>query len=145
MSYDSFLEEYRVACLKAYEHRVLPFDYLIQQLDVPRQTSHSLFSKSQSTIRFMDRLPNPTLMSSSSPNMILQRKDAVRLCPRNRRNVSGELVCSWDFDEALYDEARMSDLRRRTGSSSIISYQRWRCEAGRVATYIGNGSCHDCF
>jgi malonyl CoA-acyl carrier protein transacylase len=37
----SSLEELRNTCLGAYEHRAVPFDYLLQILDTPRQTSHS--------------------------------------------------------------------------------------------------------
>lgn len=41
MPYIELLEDYRKACLEAYEHRAVPFDTLLQHLDVPRRTSHS--------------------------------------------------------------------------------------------------------
>ena len=41
MLYTSLLEDYRNACLEAYEHRAVPFDYLLQQIEVLRRTSHS--------------------------------------------------------------------------------------------------------
>ncbi|KAI0837758.1 hypothetical protein F5Y06DRAFT_297186 [Hypoxylon sp. FL0890] len=39
--YLDFLEEFRQTCLGAYEHRSMPFDHLLQILNVPRRTSHS--------------------------------------------------------------------------------------------------------
>lgn len=35
------LEDLRNVCMQAYEHRAVPFDYLLQVLDVPRKTSHN--------------------------------------------------------------------------------------------------------
>ncbi|ROT39562.1 hypothetical protein SODALDRAFT_377509 [Sodiomyces alkalinus F11] len=37
----ALLEDLRSSCLQAYEHRAVPFDYLLQVLDVPRKTSHN--------------------------------------------------------------------------------------------------------
>ncbi|KAL2752849.1 hypothetical protein ACRALDRAFT_1083424 [Sodiomyces alcalophilus JCM 7366] len=37
----ALLEDLRNVCLQAYEHRAVPFDYLLQVLDVPRKTSHN--------------------------------------------------------------------------------------------------------
>ena len=111
MSYDSFLEEYRVACLKAYEHRVLPFDYLIQQLDVPRQTSHSPVF--QVTINYQ---VHGSFAESNFDGFKFTKYDHYNAKTQSdfaleiEETSSGELVCSWDFDEALYDAARMSDL-----------------------------------
>lgn len=41
MLYTTLLEDHRDACLEAYEHRAIPFDYLLQQIEIPRRTSHS--------------------------------------------------------------------------------------------------------
>ena len=41
MDFLDFLEQFRLTCLGAYEHRLLPFDYLLQSLDVSRNTAHS--------------------------------------------------------------------------------------------------------
>ncbi|ORY58750.1 uncharacterized protein BCR38DRAFT_413069 [Pseudomassariella vexata] len=39
--YRDYLQDFRQTCLDAYKHRSLPFDYLLQAIDVPRRTSHS--------------------------------------------------------------------------------------------------------
>lgn len=40
-TFNCVLETFRETCLQAYEHRIVPFDYLLQQLNIPRRTSHS--------------------------------------------------------------------------------------------------------
>lgn len=40
-TYAGVLEELRQVCLGAYEHRAVPFDYLLQVLDIPRSTSQN--------------------------------------------------------------------------------------------------------
>lgn len=40
-SYADYLQDLRQTCLDAYKHRSLPFDYLLQAIDVPRRTAHS--------------------------------------------------------------------------------------------------------
>lgn len=46
MLYTTLLEDYRNACLEAYEHRAVPFDYLLQQIETPDVPATVLFSKS---------------------------------------------------------------------------------------------------
>ena len=105
ISFNTFLEEYRTTCLKAYEHRAMPFDYLIQQLDITRTTSNAPVF--QITVNYQTQGSFPECDFSTFKytkfdhyNAKTQSDFALEI----EELASGELACLWDFDEQLYDK-----------------------------------------
>jgi non-ribosomal peptide synthetase component F len=111
MSYACFLEDYRKACLGAYEHRAIPFDYLLQHLDVPRRTSHSPIF--QITVNYQ--------MQGAFPVCDCGHFKFTKYDHYNARSQSdfgleveetedGQLHCVFEFDTSLYNQAAMLNL-----------------------------------
>jgi non-ribosomal peptide synthetase component F len=114
MAFAELVEQYRTACLGAYEHRAVPFDYLLQKLAVPRSTSHSPVS--QITINYQ--------MQGSIPQVDFGDFKFSKYDHHNARLQSdfgldieetdlGELNCIFDFDTSLYDVAGMENFAKR--------------------------------
>lgn len=113
MSYTDHLENYRNACLEAYKHRSIPFDFLLQQLDVPRRTSHNPVF--QITVNYQ--------VQGSFPECDYGDFKFTRYDHYNARTQSdfgldveeteeGELHCVFDFDTSLYSAAAVNDLAK---------------------------------
>jgi len=113
ISYVSLLEEYRNACLEAYEHRAIPFDYLLQQLGVPRRTSHAPVF--QITVNYQ--------IQGSFPECDYDDFKFTKYDHYNARSQSdfaldveettdGMLDCTFDYDASLYDRSAILNLTR---------------------------------
>ena len=102
--YASLINDIRDACLGAYEHRVVPLNYLLQQLVVPRRTSHS--SVFQVTVNYQ--------MQGAFPDCDYGNSKFTHYNHYNAKSQSdfrldieeiatGELHCVIDFDTLLYN------------------------------------------
>ncbi|PYI12323.1 putative polyketide synthase [Aspergillus sclerotiicarbonarius CBS 121057] len=111
MPYMTFLEQFRTTCLEAYEHHAVPFDYLLQKLNIPRSTSHSPVF--QITVNYQ--------VQGGFPEVDFGEFKFAEYDHYNARSQSdialeveelgtGELLCGWDFDSSLYDEAGVLEL-----------------------------------
>ena len=111
MRYLDLLENYRTACLEAYEHRAIPFDYLLQRLEIPRRTSHSPVF--QITVNYQ--------MQGSFPECDYGDFKFTKYDHYNARSQSdfmldieetpsGALDCTFSFDTSLYDQAAVTNL-----------------------------------
>ncbi|PWY95188.1 putative polyketide synthase [Aspergillus sclerotioniger CBS 115572] len=111
MPYMTFLEQFRTTCLEAYEHHAVPFDYLLQKLNISRSTSHSPVF--QITVNYQ--------VQGGFPEVDFGEFKFAEYDHYNARSQSdialeveelgtGELLCGWDFDSSLYDEAGVLEL-----------------------------------
>lgn len=111
MPYTALLQDYRNACLEAYEHRAIPFDYLLQQLEVPRRTSHSpLF---QVVINYQMQGAFPECGFGDFKFTKYDHYNAKSLSDFMldvEEILSGDLHCLFSFDTSLYDDAAISSL-----------------------------------
>ena len=109
--YTVLLENYRNVCLEAYEHRAIPFDYLLQQIEVPRRTSHSPVF--QVTINYQ--------MQGAFPECDFGEFKFTEYDHYNAKSQSdwmldieetlaGGLHCLFSFDTSLYDHTAVSSL-----------------------------------
>jgi non-ribosomal peptide synthetase component F len=111
MTYATFLEDYRKACLGAYEHRAVPFDYLLQHLDVPRRTSHSPIFQIAVNYQMQGAFPvcdygafkfteydHYNARSQSDFGLEVEETE------------DGQLHCVFEFDISLYSRAAMRNL-----------------------------------
>jgi non-ribosomal peptide synthetase component F len=112
MTYSKLLDDFRDSCLGAYEHRALPFDYLIQQLEVPRRTSHAAVSQitvnyqAQGSFQKVDYgafqfVKYDHFNAKTQSDFVLEVEE---------QEVSGILKCTWEFDTAIYNADGISDL-----------------------------------
>lgn len=111
MPYTVLLENYRNACLEAYEHREIPFDYLLQQLEIPRRTSHSPLFQVVINYQMQGAFPECDFgdfrftdydhyNAKSQSDFMLDVEETL----------VGDLHCVFSFDTSLYDDAAMSSL-----------------------------------
>ena len=111
MSYTMLLEDYRNTCLEAYEHRAVPFDYLLQQIEVPRRTSHSPVFQVTVNYQMQGAFPKCDFgdfefttydhyNAKSQSDWMLDVEETL----------SGDLHCLFSFDTSLYDDTGISSL-----------------------------------
>lgn len=111
MTYTAFLKNYRNTCLEAYQHRALPWDYILQTLDIQRRTNHSPVF--QVTVNYQ--------MQGSFPECDYGQFKFTQYDHYNARSQSdfvlnieettaGELHCIFDYDTSLYSEGAMLDV-----------------------------------
>jgi len=111
MQYTALLEDYRKACLEAYEHRAIPFDYLLQQLEVPRRTSHSPLFQVVINYQMQGAFPE-----CGFGDFKFTKYDHYNAKPQSdfmldvEETLSGDLHCLFSFDTSLYDDAAISSL-----------------------------------
>ena len=107
----NLLEDYRKTCLEAYEHRALPFDHLLQNLDIPRRTSHSPLFQVSINYQMQGAFPECDFgdfkftdyehyNARSQSDFMLDIEETLR----------GELHCALNFDTNLYDKHAMSSF-----------------------------------
>lgn len=124
MAYGSFLEEYRKTCLSAYEHRAIPFDYLLQQLEVPRRTSHSPVF--QITVNYQVQ---GAFRDCDFGGFKFDKYDHYNVRALTdfglevEETADGQLHCVFDYDASLYNEAAMVSLAKtfKVFAESIIA------------------------
>jgi amino acid adenylation domain-containing protein len=107
----SILEDYRTACLGAYEHRALPFDYLLSKLEIPRRTSHSPIF--QITVNYQVHGSFSEVDYGDFKFVDYDHYNArqqMDLSLGIEEDATGALECDIEFDTALYDEAGMRHL-----------------------------------
>ena len=98
------------ATLSAYEHQDLPFEKIVEALEVPRDTSRSpvfqvLFS--------LDNTPASRLELTGLHARALEfewRTAKFDLSVETTRAATGEYVCRWEFNADLYDEASIERM-----------------------------------
>lgn len=111
MLYTTLLEDYRNACLEAYEHRAVPFDYLLQQIKVPRRTSHSPVFQVTVNYQMQGAFPECDFgdfkfteydhyNAKSQSDWMLDVEETL----------SGNLHCLFSFDTSLYDDTAISSV-----------------------------------
>ena len=111
MTYSRFLEDYRKGCLEAYEHRQIPFDYLLQQLEVPRRTNHSPIF--QITVNYQVQGSFP---ECDYGNFKFTKYDHYNARSQSdfmldmEETLAGELCCELNFDTSLYDTTAMLEF-----------------------------------
>ena len=111
MPFMTLLEDYRSTCLEGYEHRALPFDYLLQQLEIPRRTSHSPVF--QVTINYQMQ---GAFQKCDFGDFEFTAYDHYNAKSQSdwmldvEETMSGELHCVFSFDASLYDNAVISGL-----------------------------------
>ncbi|KAE8267617.1 hypothetical protein A4X09_0g4729 [Tilletia walkeri] len=114
-SFDTCIESTREACFSAYRHNQLPFDVLLQKLDVPRSTSHSpIFSLSvnyqvSGGYKAVDFGKDFTMTHFDH----FQARSASDLNLELVESADGSLECLWEFDVALYDSASVAQLANK--------------------------------
>ena len=108
-----YLENFRTACLGAYEHRALPLDYLLQKLDVPRRTAHNpLFQiivnyQVQGSFKTVD-FGGFKFVEYDHYNARTQSDFSVDI----EETASGELDCRFEYDSAIYNAQGMDEFGR---------------------------------
>jgi amino acid adenylation domain-containing protein len=110
-SFLTMLDEYREACLGAYEHRAMPFDYLLSRLDIPRRTSHSPIF--QITVNYQIHGSFPEVDYGDFKFVGYDHYNARQQMDISlgiEETATGALECEFEFDTALYDEQGMRDL-----------------------------------
>lgn len=109
--YLEVLEDYRKTCLEAYEHRAIPFDYLLQHLDVPRRTSHSPIF--QITVNYQMQRSFPECDFGDFKFTHYDHYNAKSTSDFGieiEETASGELDCVFQFDSSIYDEPTMQSF-----------------------------------
>ncbi|KAL9949385.1 hypothetical protein ACHAP6_005204 [Verticillium nonalfalfae] len=113
MRFLDHLDSFREACLGAYAHRSLPFDYLVHKLAVPRSTAHGpifqitvnyVVHGSFATADFGDFkfVEYDHFNARSQSDVGLDIEEAM----------DGALNCVFEFDTALYSESAIEELAR---------------------------------
>lgn len=106
-----FLDQAKQTCVDAYKHRLVPFDYLLEQLDVPRFTSHNPIF--QIVVNYQ--------MKAAFPQYDYGTFRFTKYDHYNARSQAdfyvdmeetdqGELDCIFYYDTALYTQAVMANF-----------------------------------
>ncbi|KAL1584811.1 hypothetical protein WHR41_06686 [Cladosporium halotolerans] len=101
----ALLEDLRNTCLQAYEHRDVPFDYLLQVLNVPRKTSHNPIFQIVVNYQSQGAFPKPDFgdfkfTAYDHYNARTQTDIALEV----EESADGAMELHFDFDAALYRE-----------------------------------------
>jgi non-ribosomal peptide synthetase component F len=109
--YLEVLEDYRKTCLEAYEHRAIPFDYLLQHLDVPRRTSHSPIFQITVNYQMQRSFPECDFGDFKFTNYDhYNAKSTSDFGIEIEETASGELDCVFQFDSSIYDKVAMQSF-----------------------------------
>ncbi|KAL9594482.1 MAG: hypothetical protein Q9219_007011 [cf. Caloplaca sp. 3 TL-2023] len=107
--YCDFLEDYRVTCLEAYQHRILPFDVLVQKLNVPRSTAHSQVFQIALNYQMVGAFTDCDYGDFKLTNFIhYNAKPQSDIKLDVEETSENQLHCTWTFDTALYDATSMA-------------------------------------
>lgn len=114
MRYVDFINNYRETCLESYKHRKLPFDMLLQSLDIPRSTKHSqvfqIVVNYQVAGAFKDCDYGDFRLTDYSHYNARPQSD-FKL---DIEETSAEaLRCVWTYDTALYSSEGMAKIARK--------------------------------
>ena len=143
MLYMTLLEQFRTTCLEAYEHRAIPFDYLLQKLNTPRSTSHSPIFQITVNYQVQGGFPEVDYGEFKFTNYDhYNAKTQSDLALEVEELGTDELLCGWDYDNSIYDEAGVLELAEmyRLFIQDIIS----KDGAGSVGDFqIASGSDMD--
>ncbi|KAF3916181.1 hypothetical protein AA313_de0206060 [Arthrobotrys entomopaga] len=110
-TYDDVLENVRDSCLGAYEHRAVPLDYLLQQLDIKRNLSHNPVF--QIVVNYLVEGAFPEIDYGSFQFTKYDHYNARTQCDlalEIEETKGNSLDCSFEFDSSLYDAEGMSDF-----------------------------------
>lgn len=111
--YTAMLEDYRKACLEAYEHRAVPFDSLLQHLEVPRRTSHSPIFQITVNYQIQGSFPECDFGDFKFTEYDhYNAKSSSDFGLEIEETASGELDCVFQFDDSIYDKSTMESLAR---------------------------------
>jgi len=99
----ALLEDLRDVCLQAYEHRAVPFDYLLQVLDVPRKTSHNPIFQVVVNYQSQGAFPKPNFgdfqfVEYDHYNARTQTDISLEV----EESADGSMQFHFDFDAAIY-------------------------------------------
>jgi non-ribosomal peptide synthetase component F len=99
----ALLEDLRDVCLQAYEHRAVPFDYLLQVLDVPRKTSHNPIFQVVVNYQSQGAFPKPDFgdfqfVEYDHYNARTQTDISLEV----EESADGSMQFHFDFDAAIY-------------------------------------------
>lgn len=105
------LEQFRTTCLEAYEHRAIPFDYLLQKLNITRSTSHSPIFQITVNYQVHGSFPECDFGDFKFTGYDhYNAKTQSDLALEVEESATGELLCGWDFDRQLYDKSGVLEL-----------------------------------
>ncbi|KAJ6263867.1 Hybrid PKS-NRPS synthetase pynA [Drechslerella dactyloides] len=110
-TYDDVLENIRESCLGAYEHRAVPLDFLLQRLNIKRNTSHNPVF--QIVVNYLVEGVFPEVDYGSFKFDEYDHYNAKTQCDlalEVEETEAGSLDCSFEFDSALYDVAGMKEF-----------------------------------
>ncbi|EPS39320.1 hypothetical protein H072_6929 [Dactylellina haptotyla CBS 200.50] len=110
-TYDDVLENVRDSCLGAYEHRAVPLDFLLQKLDIKRNTSHNPVFQVVVNYLVEGVFPEVDYGSFQFTNYDhFNAKTQCDLALEIEETEAGSLACSFEFDSAIYDVAGMEEF-----------------------------------
>lgn len=110
-TYLEFLVEYRKTCLGAYEHRIIPFDYLPHKLKMPRRTSHNPVFQVSVNYQMQGALPESDFGDFRyTKHDHYNARTQIDLGFEIEKTKEGTLHCVLDFDTSLYGAVSMDDL-----------------------------------
>ena len=122
-SYATVLEQHRKVCFEAYEHRSVPFEYLLQKLDVPRRLSHSPIFQVTVNYQMEGAFPqcdygNFKFTEYEHFNTNSQSDFSLDI----EETTTGEYSFTFTYDTSLYAAAAIHDLAERftTLTDSIL-------------------------
>ncbi|PLB45025.1 putative polyketide synthase [Aspergillus steynii IBT 23096] len=109
-----FLGKAKQTCVQAYKHRILPFDYLLQHLNVPRAASHSPIFQVMVNYQMQAAFPEydyGTFRFTGYDHYNARPQADFYL--EIEETAQGALDCFFRFDTALYTHQSMTDLSYR--------------------------------
>ena len=107
-NFNSFFDAFRSACLAAYEHRIVPFDVILQNVHVSHSTSHTPVF--QVTVNFQSQGFFP---AQDFGDFQVYRYDHYNSRPQSDFSLDieemddGSLACEFSYDTAVYKESNL--------------------------------------
>ncbi|KAL9609780.1 MAG: hypothetical protein Q9167_005476 [Letrouitia subvulpina] len=109
--FSKHVEDYRKTCLEAYEHRALPFDYLLQKLKIPWRTSHSPLFQISVNYQLQGTFPECDYGDFKFTNYDhYNARSQSDLMLNIEETLTGEMNCILNFDTTLYDSVTISNF-----------------------------------
>jgi amino acid adenylation domain-containing protein len=112
--FDAFLEQVKQTTLAAFDHRMLPFDHLVQGLNPERNASHApIFQVLFTLMSFPVRSIAPAGLAADLVPLdsAVSRFDlSIELNPITTGGHSGEYSASYDYDSDLFDALTISRM-----------------------------------
>ena len=113
-SYAMILEQHRKVCFEAYEHRLVPFEYLLQKLDVPRRPSHSPIFQINVNYQMEGAFPECDYGDFKFTEFEhFNAKSQSDFSLDIEETTTGEFHCQFTYDTSLYTASTMQDLAER--------------------------------